>query len=282
VFDFGSRRCAGPEAALMAARAAYIGGITATTNALASSALGLPVVGTMSDTFLAAYGDDRLAYDAFRLHFPGQGHFTLPDDDPVDGVRRFAGFRKDVQTVRVDHDDLGRTSRTVRDALDRNGMSHVRILGSGHLDEHRIRRLVTSDAPIQQFAVGRALAAASDRGMRMAFRIAEMMRGARPAPATREGSSPYPGRKQICRFPDRDVLCLEIEGWIHEQSGAKSLLRRVMVDGRRVGADPSLQEMRRHRAAQVAALPPAVRDVDKPTPLRMEVSDSLAKMVLGG
>lgn len=280
LLDFGSRRCAGAEAALLAARAAYIGGVGATTNALAALTLGIPLVGTMSDTFLAAYGDDRLAYDAFRLHFPGQCHLSLPDDDPVDGVRRFLPFKGEVQSVRIDHEDLARTSRTVRDALDRNGMNHVKILGSGHLDEQRIRRLAMSDAPIQLFAVGRALAAASDQGMRMAFRIAERMRGTTASPVTRAGSAPYPGRKQICRFPTHDLLCLEPEGWANEQAGATSMLVPVMRGGVRLAPDPTLLQMRQHRAAQVGALPAAVRDIDRPMPWPVKLSDALAKLVL--
>jgi nicotinate phosphoribosyltransferase len=280
VLDFGSRRCPGPEAALLSARAAYIGGVSATTNALAALHLGIPPMGTMADTFLAAYGDDRLAFEAFRLHFPGLSHLSLPDDDPVDGVKRFLPFRKEVQTVRIDHEDLDRMSRLVRAALDRNGMQHVRILGSGHLDEVRIRRLVDAGAPIQLFAVGRALATASDQGTRVAFRIAEMMRGPHATPVARAGSAPYPGRKQICRHVDRDVLCLEHEAWGQAQMGAVPLLRAVVRDGERIEADPPLAQVRQHRATQVAALPRAVRDLERPAVWPVTISDSLASLSL--
>ncbi len=280
VLDFGSRRCAGPEAALLAARAAYVGGVSATTNALAALHLGIPPMGTMADTFLAAYGDDRLAYDAFRLHFPGLAHLSLPDDDPVDGVKRFLPFRKEVQTVRIDHEDLDRVSRQVRAALDRNGMPHVRILGSGQLDEARIRKLVDGGAPVQLFAVGRALAAASDQGMRVAFRIAEMMRGARAAPVLRQGSAPYPGRKQICRHADHDLLCLEHEVWGQERLGAAPLLRCVMRDGERLEPDPPLAQLRQHRAAQVQALPAPLRDIERPSSWPVRVSDAVSELAL--
>lgn len=280
VLDFGSRRCPGPEAALLAARAAYIGGVSATTNALAALHLGIPPMGTMADTFLAAYGDDRLAFEAFRLHFPGLSHLSLPDDDPVDGVKRFLPFKKEVQTVRIDHEDLDRVSRLVRAALDRNGMQHVRILGSGHLDEGRIRRLVEAGAPIHLFAVGRALATASDQGTRVAFRIAEMMRGPHATPVARAGSAPYPGRKQICRHADRDVLCLEHEAWAQGQMGAVPLLRAVVRDGERIEADPPLAQVRQHRAAQVAALPRALRDIERPGTWPVTISDALANLSL--
>jgi nicotinate phosphoribosyltransferase len=279
VLDFGSRRCAGPEAALLSARAAYIGGVVATTNALAALHLGIPPMGTMADTFLAAYGDDRLAYDAFRLHFPALGHLSLPDDDPVRGVEQFLPFKKAVQTVRIDHEDLDRVSRLVRAALDRNGMSHTRILGSGHLDEHRIRRLVDANAPIQLFAAGRSLADPSDQGMRVAFRIAEMMRGPEARPVLRDGSAPYPGRKQVVRFADHDLVCLDTEAFGMERLGGAPLLQRVMRGGKRL-PEPSLAQARTHRANTVGALPAAVRDLDKPAPWPVRVSDGLSAMAL--
>ncbi|MBM4365795.1 MAG: hypothetical protein FJ102_06235, partial [Deltaproteobacteria bacterium] len=209
VYDFGSRRNSSGTAALMAARAAYIGGAAGTTNAAASLLLGVPAFGTMSSTFLATYGDDQLAYDAFRLHFPTLGHYTLPDDDPVDGVRRFGRARERVSIVRIDHDDLARGARTVREALDRHGMREVRILGSGHLDEHRVEKLRANRAPIDCFAVGRALAHTGEPGTRMAFRIAEMQRGPAWVPVTRQGSSTWPGKKQVVRFADHDLVCLD-------------------------------------------------------------------------
>jgi nicotinate phosphoribosyltransferase len=282
LLDFGSRRCSGPEAAVLAARAAYIGGAAATTNAAASMQLGVPPFGTMADTFLAAYGDDRLAYDAFRLHFPGLAHLSLPDHDPVDGVAQFLPFKKEVQTVRIDHEDLDRVSRQVRAALDRNGMKHVRILGSGHLDEQRIRTLANAGAPIQLYAVGRALAGAADQGMRVAFRIAAMNRGPTPTPVTRAGSAHYPGRKQIMRFPDHDLVCLDHEAWSQERLGGVPLLRAVMRDGERIEPDPPLAQMRQLRAAQVSALPVSVRDIERPGHWPVVVSEGLADLALAG
>ncbi len=282
VLDFGSRRCAGPEAALGAARAAYIGGVAATTNSLASFHLGIPAMGTMSDTFLAAYGDDRLAYDAFRLHFPQICHLSLPDMDPEDGVKRFLPFAKEVQSVRVHHDDLERISRQVRASLDRNDMPHTRIMGSGHLDEQRIRSLVASGAPISMYAVGRALAGASDQGVSVAFRIAERMQGARRTPVTREGSAAFPGRKQVFRHADHDVICLENEVRNQERLGGVALLRAVMREGERVIADRPLATIRAYRAEQVAGFSPEIRDIDHPAVWPVRVSDGLAALATAG
>ncbi len=280
VLDFGSRRSAGAESAGLAARAAWIGGVAATTNTQASLAYEIPPFGTMSDTFLAAYGADELAYAAFRVHFPWLGHFALPDDDPVGGLDRFATFKEQVSLVRIDHDDLLATSRKVRLALDKRGMKATRILGSGQLDEARIAGLVAANAPIAMFAVGRALAATTEPGMRLAFRVAELQRGTRRVPATREGSATYPGRKQVLRFESHDLLCLETEAGAWTRAGWP-LLRPVMVRGRRVEPPEALAMARDRRAAMVGALPAGLRAV-KATEVRdVRISDGVAAAALG-
>jgi nicotinate phosphoribosyltransferase len=281
VWDFGSRRASGGEASLLAARAAFIGGAAGTTNAQAALTLGIPSFGTMSDTFLAAYGDDALAYAAFRLHFPGLGHYALPDDDPGDGVARFQSFRDRVSIVRIDHDDLARTAWTVREALGRHGMSKVKILGSGHLDEHRVEKLVASGAPIDMFACGRALATSGEPGMRLAFRIAEMQRGSGPQPVTRSGSSPWPGRKQVIRRADHDLVCLEAEAPSHLRNGWP-LLRPVMRFGARLDAAEALATARERRAAMVSALPATITALRRPAAREVRVSDALARLALSG
>ncbi len=279
VLDFGSRRSAGGESSLLAARAAWIGGVAGTTNAHAAIVLGIPPFGTMSDTFLAAYGRDAAAYDAFRLHFPDLGYFALPDDDPLDGIARFARFKDRVNVVRLDHEDLLPLSRSVRASLDAAGMKHTRILGSGQLDEAAITRLVRTDAPIQMFAVGRALAAGVEPGMQLTFRIAELQRGAVRAPVTRAGSARYPGRKQVIRFETHDLLCLDVEAGAWSRSGAP-LLRPVMAAGRRLDAPESLTTIRDRRAAMVQALPGPLRLPVATGARDVRISDGLAALAL--
>ena len=279
VLEFGSRRSAGGESSTLASRAAWIGGVAATTNAYATMELGIPPFGTMSDTFLAAYGSDPLAYDAFRVHFPQLGHFALPDDDPLDGVRRFAPFRDKVVLVRIDHDDLGPISRTVRAALDEAGMKKTKILGSGQLDEAAIERLVRLGAPIDHFAVGRALAATVEPGIKMAFRIAEISRGTAPVPATRAGAARWPGRKQVIRLERHDFVCLESEAGAWSRTGWP-LLQPVLRRGARLASPELLTEARDRRSRMVGALPVGLRAPVATEHREVRISDKLAALAL--
>jgi len=272
VLDFSSRRTAGPEAAFQVSRSAWIGGVAATTNARAALALGITPMGTMSDTFLAAYGDESTALDAYRLHFPDLCHLTLQDDDPVAGLARYRRFAAEVHTVRVDHEDLAGMSRAVRAELDRLGMGHTRILGSGQLDEHAVRELVRGGAPIQLFAVGRALAAAEGGGLRFAFRIAERQVGTSMIPVRHSGGAFAPGPKQVARGAAGDLVLLD-----HETlpPGTEALLQPVVRGGARLRPLPTATEARTRRAAAVAALPAEVRDLVRPSRWPVRHSDAL-------
>ncbi len=278
VIDFGSRRWPDPWAGTLAARAAYLGGMTATSNAYAAVQLGIPVMGSMPDTFLAAYGEDQLAVKAFLHHFPKLCHLTLPQDEVEESIRRFLPFRAQIQSVRVDHRDLAKGATEARTALDRVGLNDVKIMGSGDLEEVAIAKLVAAGVPIDWFAVGKALSEAQDRG-RMAFRIAEMARGPEPVPVTREGSAPYPGIKQIYRFADRDMLGLEEEAWELERRGGLPLLQPVMREGQRLGESVPLAESRAHRQRSLQLLPPEYRSLERPEPWRVGVTDRLAGLV---
>lgn len=279
VVDFGSRRAPGPEAALLQARAAYIGGVSATTNALATARYGITPMGTLSQTFLAAYGDDRLAIEAYRMHFPDLCHLPLPEDDPVEGLRRYLPFKDEIHTIRVDDEDLLPKAQRVRAWLDAHDMQHVRILGSGHLDELRIRALVAAGAPIGVWAVGRALATGADQDMRMAFRIAERHTGTSGWPVTHPGGAPFPGCKQVVRFDTGDLVCLEHEAWAAEQAGGVPLLQPVLRGGDRTGPTPPLHDARARRAMQISALPDELRHLVAPGVWPVTVSDGIQNLI---
>lgn len=278
VMEFGSRRWPDPVAGVLAARAAYIGGTSATSNAEAAMRTGIPVMGTMPDTFLAAYGDDPLAIRAFRQYFPGLCHLSLSEPDMESALDRFKAFAKEVQSVRVDLDKEAQRAVQLRAALDRRGMKQTRILGSGDLDVTAIERLVANKAPVDWFAVGRALSSAMEHGPKLAFRIAEQSRGPDALPVTRPGSARWPGRKQVFRFVDRDVVGLEDEAWEWERLGGKAMLQPVIREGERVGGPPSFTEMRQYRAAQIQALPASLRDLKQPGQWPVEISPRLSML----
>jgi len=278
ILDFGSRRVPGRNLGKLAARAAFVGGASGTTHALAARNLKIPVVGLISDTMLAAYEDVGLAYDALSSHFPDGCHLNLPTEGPLEAIERFERIHDKVQTVRVDDPDLDALSRAVRTRLDQKGMQHTRILGSGSLDAARIASLVKQQSPIDLFAVGSALTAGiAGNGPQLCYRISELVRGTTPEPITGHWSSHWPGAKRVFRYPDHDCVCSDVEAAEQIAAGGKALLQPWVVDGQRQYTAPTLREQREHCERSLHDLPVGVRALSEPDSFPVRPSRTLTE-----
>src|SRR6185369_9835058 len=70
VIEMGSRRAHGPEAGILAARAAYIGGCAGTSNVEAGLRFGLPTFGTIAHSYVMALDDETEAFESYTKLFP--------------------------------------------------------------------------------------------------------------------------------------------------------------------------------------------------------------------
>ncbi len=196
VIEFGSRRAHGLEAAVHAARAAYIAGCVATSNLLAGRLFGVPVSGTMAHSWVMGFADE---IDAFRQYMQIFGeHTTLLIDtyDTLTAARRIVASGLRPTAVRLDSGDLLALSRQVRQMFDAGGLTATRILASGDLDEHRIQALVRSGAPIDGFGVGTAISVVSDApALGGVYKLVETMEAglARPTVKLSTGKRTFPG-----------------------------------------------------------------------------------------
>ena len=278
--EFGSRRMPGPESALLAARAAYVGGFYATSNALAAAELDIPAMGTLSKGFFAAYGADDRALEAFSVHFPDVGFVNLPPGPAFEAVRRLEPYKKVLRIVRVDSDNLESEARKVRQALNRLEMEEVLLLGSGSLDEAAIARLSRNNAPLDLLGVGKQLVRGLD-GTSVVYRLSEIWRGTDPEPALHEGAAKYPGRKQIMRFSDHDVLCLADEQPEQELAGGRGLLTPLIERGERLADVPHPSTSRALCRAGLKALPEGVRAWPCTKTWPLQLTDRLSALSLG-
>ena len=76
-----------------------------------------------------------------------------------------------------------------------------------------------------------------------------------------EGKATFPGRKQIHRTAEYDVLCLD-----GEPCEGRTLLAPVVESGRRLAPPSTLEELQSRCAAAVAALPPRLHSLDPAAP----------------
>ena len=159
LIEMGSRRTH-EEAAVAAARAAYIAGFAATSNLQARFSYGVPSSGTSAHAFTLAHDSERDAFEA-QLSSLGTGTTLLVDTFNVEQAVRAAveAAGPSLGAVRIDSGDLPALGVSVRALLDSLGATSTRIILTGDLDEYSIAGLAV--APVDGYGVGTSLVTGS-------------------------------------------------------------------------------------------------------------------------
>jgi nicotinate phosphoribosyltransferase len=170
VMEFGLRRAHGPDGALAASRAAYIGGCVGTSNVLAGKVFGIPVRGTHAHSWVMSFQTEYEAFQAYAEVMPGNCVFLVDTYDSIEGIRhavevgrRLRSIGKDLAGIRLDSGDLSYLSIVARRILDQAGFNTTQIVASNDLDEHVIASLNEQGAMIDLWGVGTKLVTAFDQ-----------------------------------------------------------------------------------------------------------------------
>lgn len=164
MIEMGSRRTH-EQAAVAAARAAYLAGFAGTSNLQAQRRYRVPTLGTAAHAYTLLHttgaGADERA--AFRGQVAAQGTDTTLLVDTYDittGVANaIAVAGPQLGSVRIDSGDLGVLARQVRQQLDELGATGTRIVVSGDLDEFAIAALRAE--PVDSYGVGTSVVTGS-------------------------------------------------------------------------------------------------------------------------
>ncbi len=161
IMEFGLRRAQGPDGAVSATRAAFIGGATGTSNTLAGKIYGIPVMGTMAHSWIMSFPNELEAFRAYAKIYPANSVFLIDTYDTLkSGLKNAIIAGKELTEkgynfgVRLDSGDISYLSREVRKELDKAGLTKAMISVSNELDEEIISALVASGAPINSWGVG--------------------------------------------------------------------------------------------------------------------------------
>ncbi len=170
VLEFGLRRAQGIDGGLSASRAAYLGGVAATSNVLAGKLFGIPVKGTHAHSWVMFHGDELAAFRAYAEALPGNCTFLVDTYDTLDGVRNAITVGRELRAnghdlagIRLDSGDLAHLSIEARRLLDAAGFADTKIAASNDLDEHLITSLHDQGARIDIWGVGTKLVTSFDQ-----------------------------------------------------------------------------------------------------------------------
>ncbi|WP_415047130.1 nicotinate phosphoribosyltransferase [Gordonia sp. (in: high G+C Gram-positive bacteria)] len=266
IIEMGSRRTH-EQAAVASARAAYLAGLTATSNLEAARTYGVPSAGTAAHSwtlsFAAADGPDERAAFAAQIARLGTGTTLLVDTyDITTGVRNaieVAG--PELNAVRIDSGDLGVLARQVRRQLDELGAVNTKIVVSGDLDEYAIASLRAE--PVDLYGVGTSLVTGSGAPTAgMVYKLVEVD-GIPVAKRASHKESRGGAKRAVRASRDSGTVVEEIlyrDGTVLPDDVAGTLnLRELQIplvrDGERVADLPTLAESRAHLARGLVSLP---------------------------
>lgn len=250
VIEMGSRRTE-PEAAVAAARAAYIGGLDSTSNLEAGRRYGIPTTGTTAHAFVLLFDEERQAFQA-QMTTLGPDTTLLVDTYDTQAAIRLAveSAGKELGAVRIDSGDLGAEAVRARQLLDSLGARSTRIVVTGDLDESSIARL--AGAPVDAYGAGTSVVMGSGHPTcGFVYKLVEV--DGRPVEKRSPGKATFGGRKRAFRRHDGGT---DVVATGSSPSPAGRPLQIQVVRGGRATGRFDLDEARSRQRESVAALGP--------------------------
>lgn len=166
VYEFGSRRAQGNNAAILGARAAYIAGCSGTACAVCEQLYDIPAVGTMAHSWIQMFDSEYEAFKAYAELYPDSCTLLIDTYNVLkSGIPNAIKVHKEVleprghklKGVRIDSGDVAYLTKKTRKMLDDAGMTDCKIFASNSLDEYIIRDILSQGAQIDFFGVGERL-----------------------------------------------------------------------------------------------------------------------------
>jgi nicotinate phosphoribosyltransferase len=270
--EMGSRRTH-EQAAVAAARAAYLAGFAGTSNLAAGARYGVPTMGTAAHAFTLVHDDEDAA---FAAQVAALGPATTLLVDTYDVHRGVEAAIKAGGTglgaVRLDSGDLLQLATAVRRQLDELGATGTRIVVTSDLDEFAIAALAS--APVDSYGVGTSLVTGSGAPTAgMVYKLAaragaggELLSVAKLS----DGKAGVGGRKWAGRRHGPDGIAVEEVLAVGDEPAGQDDVRPLQLPlvqgGERVVTETLEDARERHRAA-LASLPPTARQLSRGEPV---------------
>ena len=315
VLEFGSRRAQGADAAILGARAAYIGGCNGTACTISDQLYGVYAGGTMAHAWVQMFDSEYEAFKAYCEMYPNNAtllvdtYNTLKSGVP-NAIRVFNEVLKPKGItkcgIRLDSGDMAYLTQKAREMLDEAGWETCQISVSNSLDEHIIRGVLQQGAKIDLFGVGeRLITAKSEPVFGGVYKLVAVENGdgsVTPKIKISEnvGKITTPHYKKLYRFIGNDTgkaiadyMCVydetvddsqDIEIFDPEATWkrrtvynytAKELQVPVFQSGKLVYELPTLEAIRSYCAEQVDTLWDEIKRFENPQTYYVDLSQKL-------
>lgn len=218
VMEFGLRRAQGPDAGILGARAAIIGGCVGTSNVLCAKKFNVPPLGTHAHSWIMSFEDELTAFRKYAQLYPQNTtllvdtYNTLKSGVPhaIEVFRELKEIGKmpEHYGIRLDSGDLAYLSKQARKLLDDAGFPKASICASSDLDEYLIDSLKTQGAAIDSWGVGTNLITSKDcPAFGGVYKLAAIQRNGKFIPKIKLSENQWkitnPGNKTIYRIYDK-------------------------------------------------------------------------------
>ena len=255
IIEMGSRRTH-EEAAVAAARAAYLAGFASTSNLAAGGRYGIPTTGTSAHAFTLLHDDEPAAF-ASQVAALGKNTTLLVDTyDIAQGIRNaIAVAGPDLRAIRIDSGDLSVLAQHSRELLDSLGATETKIIVSGDMDEYSIATLAAE--PVDMYGAGTAVVTGSGAPTaNLVYKLVEVE--GRPVVKRSENKATVGGRKTaIRRHKPTGTATEEIvySQGVPDHRMNDRLLQRSFVVGGEVAPAVPLAESREHLRQCLISIP---------------------------
>ena len=315
VLEFGSRRAQGADAAILGARAAYIGGCHGTACTISDQLFGVRAGGTMAHAWVQMFDSEYEAFKAYVQMYPENATLLVDTYDTLrsgvpNAIRVFDEVLKPLGItkcgIRLDSGDMTYLTKQARKMLDEAGWTECKISVSNSLDEYIIRDVLRQGAQIDLFGVGeRLITARSEPIFGGVYKLAavEDEHGAiipRIKISENVGKITNPHYKKLYRFfandsgkaladyltvydemvdDSQDLVIFDPEATWKRKTitnfTAKELQVPVFQGGKLVYDLPKLEQIRAYCAQQVNTLWEEVKRFDNPQTYYVDLSQKL-------
>ena len=313
IMEFGSRRAHGTAAAIIGARAAYVGGCVGTACTITDEIYGIPALGTMAHSWVQSFDDEYEAFAKYAELYPDNctllvDTYNVLKSGVPNAIRIFDEYKPSKKGIRIDSGDITYLSKKARKMLDDAGHPDCKIVASNSFDEYLIRDVIQQGAKIDSFGVGeRLITSRSTPVFGGVYKMVAMERDGKIIPKIKISENvekiTNPGFKKVYRLyddeshqPFADLITLEHESAPSEDGYeifspratwkrkrlynyyAKELQVKIFEHGKLVYDIPSVHDVRKYCLEHVDNLWEEMKRFENPHTYYVDLSKELYEL----